>query len=154
SAVLVRDLHDQPEVGLDHLARGLGVAALEELDREVVLLLGREQREAPRLLHVRLQRIALDQRSAALALLLLLSVVGDRRPLAARLHAPVLAEIDDLRRFGEQIVVVVFLLGFSLAVAVALALGFLVGVLLGPRVAVGVDDLGGALLRAWLTPGH
>src|SRR5262249_8703121 len=65
AAILVGDLHDQPEVGLDQLASRLGVAVLDQPRRERALFLRGEQRIAPRLAHVHGHRVALGERAFA-----------------------------------------------------------------------------------------
>jgi hypothetical protein len=58
AAVLVGDLHHQAQVGLDELARRRRCRRARPAGRERVLLLGREQRVAPHLLHVLAHRVA------------------------------------------------------------------------------------------------
>jgi len=106
--ILVRDLHHQPQVGLDESPRCVVVAVLVEADRVRVLLLGGEQGVAPGLGHVRRQRIALDE-GAALAL---------GRVLRGQRRIDVVADVDDL---GGAVGVVVGRLGVLLAVVAVVA---------------------------------
>jgi hypothetical protein len=146
--VLVRDLDHQAQVGLDQLARGLGVAVLDQPDRQGVLFLGRQQRKAPGLVHVRGQRVAHRERAAALVGLGALALgLADQALLELGIGVDLTA-VTDVDHAGGQIEVGVELggrvglclgLGLGLGLGLSLRLGVLAGLGLGPLRRVDVD---------------
>ena len=84
--VLARDEHDEPQVRGDELPRGLTVALLVPADGELVLFLARQDRDAPDLGEVALQRVGGDEGALALRRRLALGPLGGlgrRGPLLA-----------------------------------------------------------------------
>ncbi len=100
AAILVRDLHDEPQVRFDQLARGGVVAVLDQAHRERVLLCRREQRVAPGLGHVQAQGIAPGERSSARRR----GSAGVRVTIAVGItdmRVVIIDDFDHVRRFGE-----------------------------------------------------